>query len=76
MIHWKKSCPNFTCCECLGYLQYTGSFIAHWLDVLLYYQAPMWVFALCYTAFGMVVVFSWVWVKPRPFHKPANRHTR
>jgi len=57
-----------------GDTQYTGSFIAHWLDALLYFQAPMWVFAVCYTAFGMVVILSWFWVRPRPFHKPASHH--
>ena len=44
---------------------YRGSFIAHWLDRLLYYQAPPWVFVVAYTAFGAVVVGSWFWVRPR-----------
>ena len=44
---------------------YSGSFIAHWLDTILYYQAPAWVFVVCYTAFGAVVVASWFWVRPR-----------
>ena len=50
-----------------GDATYTGSFIAHWLDSLLYYRAPAWVFAVCYTAFGALVVASWFWVRPRPF---------
>ena len=54
-----------------GDAQYTGSFIAHWLETLLYFEAPMWVFAACYTAFGLVVVLSWFWVRPGPFHKPV-----
>ena len=48
---------------------YTGSFIAHWLGEVLYYQAPPWVFAACYTLFGLLVVLSWFWVRPRPFRK-------
>lgn len=48
-----------------GDATYTGSFIAHWLDSLLYYRAPAWVFAVCYTAFGALVVASWFWVRPR-----------
>ena len=44
-----------------------GSFIGHWLETLLYYQAPAWVFVVCYTAFGALVVASWFWVRPRPF---------
>ena len=48
-----------------GDATYAGSFIAHWLESLLYYQAPAWVFAVCYTAFGALVVASWFWVRPR-----------
>ena len=44
---------------------YTGSFIAHWLEYLLYYRAPNWVFVLVYTAFAALVVASWYWVRPR-----------
>jgi hypothetical protein len=44
---------------------YDGSFIAHGLETLLYHQAPPWVFAVCYTAFGLLVVASWVMVRPR-----------
>ncbi len=50
-----------------GDAAYTGSFIAHWLGLLLYYEAPWWVFALCYTVFGLAMVASWVIVCPRPF---------
>jgi hypothetical protein len=44
---------------------YTGSFISHWLETILYYQAPPWVFAVCYTVIGAVVIGSWFWVNPR-----------
>jgi len=44
---------------------YEGSFIAHWLQTLLYYQAAEWVFALLYTLFGALVIASWYWVRPR-----------
>ena len=50
--------------EKAGDVTYSGAFIAHWLDSLLYYQAPPWAFALAYTAFGALVVVSWVWVRP------------
>jgi hypothetical protein len=46
---------------------YPGSFIGHWLENLLYYEAPAWVFVVCYTAFGALVVASWFWVRPRSF---------
>ena len=46
---------------------YAGSFIAHWLAELIYYQAPAWVFVVAYTLFAALVIASWVWVRPRPF---------
>lgn len=48
---------------------YAGTFIAHWLQKLLYYQAPPWVFAVVYTLFGLAVVASWVKVRPRALRK-------
>jgi hypothetical protein len=44
---------------------YQGDFIAHWLGRLLFYQAPPWVFILVYSAFALLVVVSWVIVRPR-----------
>ena len=46
---------------------YEGSFMTHWLHELLYYQAPAWVFVVCYTAFGGLVLASWFLVRPRAF---------
>lgn len=46
---------------------YPGSFIAHWVEQILYYEAPAWVFTLCYTLFGALVAASWIWIRPRPF---------
>lgn len=51
---------------------YAGTFISHWLDAILYYQAPPWVFALVYTVFGTAVVLSWVWIRPRPFGRSES----
>ena len=42
---------------------YGGGFIEYWLQRLLFYQAPDWVFTLAYTLFGSVVLASW-WVFP------------
>jgi hypothetical protein len=70
---WGMLCPLTTLEMALrrqaGEAVYTGSFIAHWLGVLLYYEAPWWVFTLCYTVFGLVVVGSWFFIRPRPFSK-------
>lgn len=61
--------------EQAGDAVYAGSFIANWLEKLLYYQAPAWVFVVCYTIFGALVVASWFWVKPRPFGKLSHHRT-
>lgn len=50
-----------------GDAAYTGAFIAHWVEAALYYRAPEWVFTLVYTAFGAVVIASWLLVRPRRF---------
>ena len=52
---------------------YSGSFIAHWMGTLLYHEAPPWVFATCYTAFGLLVVASWIIVRPRPVVRRGPR---
>ena len=46
---------------------YPGSFISHWLENLLYYQLPPWVFVVCYMVLGIMVVTSWFWIRPRRF---------
>jgi len=50
-----------------GDVVYGGTFIAHWLQELLYYTAPEWVFQVCYSAFALLVAVSWALVRPRPF---------
>jgi hypothetical protein len=50
-----------------GQTSYDGSFITYWLNELLYYQAPPWVFVVCYTVFAGLVVSSWFLVRPRAF---------
>ena len=44
---------------------YSGSFIEHWLQRLLYYEAPAWVFTLGYSLFGLLVVATWWRFPPR-----------
>ena len=44
---------------------YEGAFIQHWLETILYYEAPGWVFVACYTLFGALVVGTWFIVPPK-----------
>lgn len=53
--------------ERAGDAVYSGAFVAHWLKSVLYYQAPPWVFAVCYTLFGALVAACWYWVRPHGF---------
>ena len=46
---------------------YDGSFVAHWLHRLLFYEAPPWVFVVAYSLFGGLVLLSWWLVRPRAF---------
>ncbi len=47
-----------------GDVEYAGSFIAHWMAELIYYQAPGWVFTTAYSLFGFLTLLSLFWVKP------------
>jgi len=42
---------------------YSGGFIEYWLQRVLYYDAPAWVFTLGYSLFALLVAASW-WVFP------------
>ena len=52
-----------------GSLTYKESFIQFWLQEILFYQAPLWVFAMAYTAFGLLVLLAWL--KFPPSFKPG-----
>ena len=49
---------------------YTKSFIEHWVQRLMFYEAPFWVFTLAYTVFGLLVLAAW-WYFP-PTHRKRN----
>lgn len=51
--------------EKAGDATYSGSFIQHWLHTLIYYDASEWVFLVCYTLFGILVLASWFIVQPK-----------
>lgn len=42
---------------------YSGSFIGHWLQQLLFYDFAPWVFVLTYTLFGLLILALW-WIFP------------
>ena len=71
-----KVCPLTTLESWLreqaGEAGYNGSFIEHWVQRALYYEAPLWVFTLVYTVFGLLVAAAW-WYFP-PKRKPKHGH--
>lgn len=44
---------------------YSGSFVQHWLQQAIYFEAPLWVFTLAYTVFGVLVLATWRIFPPR-----------
>ena len=48
-----------------GAQTYAGGFVEHWLQQLLYYDAPPWVFVVGYSAFAGLVLAAWWYFPPR-----------
>jgi hypothetical protein len=48
-----------------GSAPYAGSFIQYWLQRLLYYDAPGWVFTVAYSVFALAVAATWYYFPPR-----------
>lgn len=49
-----------------GLSTYSDSFIGHWLQRLLFFEAPDWAFTLAYTLFALVVAGVWLRYPARP----------
>ena len=47
-----------------GQATYPGGFLAHWANQMLFFEAEFWVFTLCYTIFGGLVLLSWIFGPP------------
>ena len=51
--------------EKAGQVAYTGDFLGHWAHQLIFFRAEPWVFTLCYSLFGLAVLFAFVVAPPR-----------
>jgi Protein of Unknown function (DUF2784) len=51
---------------------YTGSFIQHWLQQILYWDFPAWVFIAAYSGFALLVITAWYGVPPE---RTSKRNT-
>ena len=52
---------------------YSGSFIEHWVQRMLYYDVPSWVFVVGYSLFGLLVVATWLRFPPASEHRRNER---
>lgn len=48
-----------------GVAAYERSFVSHWLERLIFYAAPDWIFTVIYTVFAALVVLTWLAYPPR-----------
>lgn len=44
----------------------TQGFLQRWVSALLYFDLPLWVFAIAYVAFFVAVIVTWRRIPPRP----------
>jgi len=58
-----------------GAATYGGGFVEHWLQRLLYYDAPAWVFVVIYSLFGLMVAATWWYFPPTSRRHAAGRQT-
>lgn len=52
---------------------YSRSFLAHWVQRLLYFDVPAWIFVLGYTVFGLLVMGLWWRFPPRLRHRHGKQ---
>jgi len=56
-----------------GGAAYGTGFIQHWVQRILFFEAPAWVFTTAYTVFGLLVIAAWWWFPPRAGRRRAQR---
>ena len=52
--------------------QATGGFIERWIDRIIFYEAPTWVFTMAYVAFAALVLVTWMAVPPNRRKRASN----
>jgi hypothetical protein len=58
------SCPLTVWEDTLRGQQSARGFIERWIDQLIFYDAPAWVFTAAYVVFAALVLITWVTVPP------------
>ena len=48
--------------------------VAGWINRLIYWPLPLWVFAVAYVVVLAYVIVLWIWVRPRvPWHRKVDQ---
>jgi hypothetical protein len=47
-----------------GNTTYQEGFIEHWVQMMLYWDLPTWIFTVAYTTFGLLVLLTWICYPP------------
>lgn len=50
-----------------------AGFIERWIDRIIFYDAPAWVFTTAYIAFAALVLATWILVQPTPQRKTRDQ---
>ena len=58
------ACPLTVWEDTLRGQQSASGFIERWIDRMIFYDAPPWVFTAAYVAFAMIVFVTWIVVPP------------
>jgi len=58
------TCPLTVWEDALRGQRTDGGFLEGWIDQLIFYDAPAWVFTMAYTAFAALVLVTWFVVPP------------
>jgi Protein of Unknown function (DUF2784) len=71
------ACPltvlEFRLRQAAGGPGYGGDCVARWVRPLIFFNLPLWVFTVCYIAFGLAVAAVFYLAPPAPARKKATR---
>lgn len=56
-----------------GGAEYRAGFIEHWVQSVLFYEAPTWVFTAVYSTFALFVIAGWWYFPPRRSARKGGR---
>jgi hypothetical protein len=66
------TCPLTVWEDTLRGRRSAGGFIERWIDQLIFYDAPAWVFTMAYIAFAALVLVTWILVPPTRQHRARD----